>query len=394
MDISLRAGSVTGSMTLGIDAKAKQLKSAGVDVVSFGAGEPDFDTPPHIIESAIKAMREGQTRYTPSSGTLKLREAICQKLERRNGLVYSPEQIIVSNGAKHSLHNVFCALLNDGDEVIIPAPYWTSYPELVKMSGGVPVIIKGEGPNIDAKTLEQAITPRTKALVLNSPGNPCGNVYSKKELEQIAEVALKHDIVVVSDEIYEDFIYDGEKAPSIASLDEEIKQRTVVVNGVSKTYAMTGWRIGYLACCAELAKAIGNWQSHATSNPNSIAQAAAAAAISGDQTCVQTMVAEFRRRRDYMYNKLNSINGIKCELPKGAFYIMADITGTIGKSLNGRTIQNSMDFSAVLMDEYAVAVVPGLAFGAEGYVRLAYALGMEQIQKGLSRIESFCAELK
>ncbi|NLA52663.1 MAG: pyridoxal phosphate-dependent aminotransferase, partial [Alcaligenaceae bacterium] len=336
-------------MTLGIDAKAKQLKAAGVDVVSFGVGEPDFDTPRHIIEAAIKAMSEGQTRYTPSSGILKLREAICQKLERRNGLSYTPEQIVVSNGAKHSLHNAFFAILNEGDEVIVPAPYWTSYPELVKMSGGVPVIIKGKSPNLDAKTLQQAITPRTRALVLNSPGNPCGNVYSKHELEQIAEVAIKHNIIVVSDEIYEDFIYDGENTPSIAALSEEIKQRTIVVNGVSKTYAMTGWRIGYLACCTQLAKAITNWQSHATSNPNSIAQAAAVAAISGDQSCVKTMIAQFKQRRDYMFNKLNSIKGIKCELPKGAFYIMADITGPIGKSLNGKTIQNSMDFSTMLM---------------------------------------------
>ena len=395
--IARRAAGVTGSVTLAIDAKAKEMKKNGIDVVGFGAGEPDFNTPKHIIDAAKAAMDAGQTRYTPAAGTLALRQCIAEKLKRRNNLDYKPTQIIVSNGAKHSLHNAFCAILEEGDEVIVPTPYWVSYPELIQMAGGVPVFVEGKaenGFNLKPEEIEKAITEKTQALVLNTPSNPCGNVYSEAELRAIADIAVKHDIYVIADEIYEDLIYGIEPAPSIASFNDAIKERTIVINGVSKTYAMTGWRIGYLACEERLAKVIANWQSHATSNPNSIAQAAAQAAIEGDQSCVCEMVKEFGRRREEMIRRIDKMPGVSCVASKGAFYIMMDISQLYGKKYEDTRIDDCETFASVLLEKFAVAVVPGSGFGAPNYVRMSYALGFETMVKGLERIEDFIGRLE
>ncbi|MBE5780781.1 MAG: pyridoxal phosphate-dependent aminotransferase [Clostridiales bacterium] len=396
MQISKRAKQVTGSLTLAIDAKAKAMIAEGVDVVSFGAGEPDYDTPKHIREAAIAAMERGETRYTPSSGTLALRKAVCEKLEKRNGLSYEPSQIVISSGAKHSLYNTVCAILEEGDEVIILPPAWVSYPEMVKMAGGVPVYAKCDENNrfaVSADAIRSVVTEKTRAIMLNSPCNPTGEVIPYEILLEIAKIAKEYDLWIISDEIYEEFAYDGPAVPSIATLDEETKGRTILINGVSKTYAMTGWRIGYLAAPQELAKAIGNWQSHATSNPNSIAQAAALAAISGPQDCVGEMVAEFDERRKIMQGMLQAIDGVNCPLPRGAFYCLADIRGLLGKSYNGKVITTDDEFAAVLLEEKAVAVVPGSGFMAPGYIRLSYALGRENIVKGITRIAEFAKEL-
>lgn len=396
MQISRRAQAVTGSLTLAIDAKAKAMVAQGVDVIGFGVGEPDFDTPAHIIDAAKAAMDRGETRYTPSSGTLALRKAVCDKLQRRNGLCYEPGQVVISNGAKHALHNALCTILEEGDEVLIVPPAWVSYPEMVKMAGGVPVYVETSADDHYALHLDavrKALSPRTRAIMLNSPCNPTGEVIPWETLAGIAEIARERDLWIISDEIYEEFAYDGGLPPSIATHSEDAKERTILVNGVSKTYAMTGWRIGYLACTEGLARVIGNWQSHATSNPNSIAQAAALAAISGPQDCVSRMVAEFDRRRKALAAGLDAISGIQCPLPRGAFYCLADISGLLGKSYRGRVIGSDDEFAAVLLEEKAVAVVPGSGFMAPGHIRLSYALSMEDVEKGVERIREFVAEL-
>ena len=396
MQISRRAQAVTGSLTLAIDAKAKAMVTQGVDVIGFGVGEPDFNTPAHIVAAAKEAMDRGETRYTPSSGTLALRKAVCEKLQRRNGLSYTPSQVVISNGAKHALHNALCAILEEGDEVLIVPPCWVSYPEMVKMAGGVPVYVETDADDryaLHLSAVEQALSPRTRAILLNSPCNPTGEVIPWETLAGIADIARERDLWIISDEIYEEFAYDGGLPPSIATHSEDAKERTILVNGVSKTYAMTGWRIGYLACTEPLAKAIGNWQSHATSNPNSIAQAAALAAISGPQDCVQEMVAEFDRRRKAMASGLDAIPGIQCPLPRGAFYCLANISDLLGKSYRGRVIESDDDFAAMLLEEKAVALVPGSGFLAPGHVRLSYALSMEDIQAGMERIREFVKEL-
>ncbi len=389
--IADKAARVSPSSTLAIDSKAKAMKAQGIDVVAFGAGEPDFDTPKHIKDAAIAAILDGKTKYTPASGTPELKAAICRKLQRDNGLTYAPENIVVSNGAKHSLMNVFNAICNPGDEVIIPAPFWVSYPEMVKMADGVPVVLMTKEENdfkFTAKELEAAITPKTRALVLNTPSNPTGMVYSKEELLAIADVCVRHDLYVVSDEIYEHLVY-GEFPTSIAALGEEIFKRTIIVNGVSKTYAMTGWRIGYTACCAEVAKVMSNIQSHATSNPNSVAQAAAIAALDGPMDEMLKMKAAFDERRQYMVKRINGIDGVSCREPKGAFYVMMNISALKGKTLGGVKIETSDDFANAFLDKALVAVVPGSGFAADDYVRWSYATSMENIQKGLDRLEEF-----
>ena len=396
MRISKRCQAVTGSLTLEIDAKAKEMKAKGLDVVGFGAGEPDFDTPEFIRNAAKDALDRGMTRYTPASGMLELKVAICEKLKRDNGLEYVPQQIVVSNGAKHSLFNAFQALLNEGDEVIVPGPCWVSYPELVSMAGGVPVVVQAEESNSfkpTAAQIEAAVTDKTRAIILNSPNNPNGFVYSREELKAIADIAVAHDFAIVSDEIYEVLVYDGTKHVSIASLSEEIKEHTIVINGMSKAYAMTGWRIGYAAAPLHVAKAMTNFQSHSTSNPNSIAQCAALAALKGPDDQLQAMVREFDRRRMRMYELINGIDGLSCILPKGAFYVMMNISGLIGKKLNGVPITGSMSFTELLLENSQVAVVPGVGFGADWYVRLSYATNMENIEKGLSRIKAFTEKL-
>ena len=389
--ISKKALSIAPSPTLAIDTKFKQMKADGIDVVGFGAGEPDFNTPKHICDAAVKAIMEGKTRYTPAAGTLPLRKAVCEKFLKENGLSYEPSQIVVSNGAKHSLVNVFMAICNPGDEVIIPAPFWVSYPEMVKIADGVPVVLmtnEENGFKTTAKELEAAITPKTRAIVLNSPSNPTGMVYTADELKEIADVAVRHNVYVVSDEIYEHLIYEG-KHTSIASFGEKIKDLTIIVNGVSKTYAMTGWRIGFTASNSALAKAMSSVQSHATSNPNSIAQEATIAALEGGLECVEEMKKEFVKRRDYMVERINNIPGVSCLKPNGAFYIMMNIKGIIGTTLYGKEIKSADDFADMFLDIAKVAVVPGTGFEAPEYVRWSYATSMDNCREGLDRLEKF-----
>ncbi|WP_018703726.1 MULTISPECIES: pyridoxal phosphate-dependent aminotransferase [Sporomusaceae] len=392
MNLSRKGLSISPSATLAIDSKAKKLKAEGIDVVGFGAGEPDFDTPVHIKQAAIAAIEAGFTKYTPASGTMTLKEAICAKFKKDNDLDYAPANIVISNGAKHSLVNVFQAICNPGDEVIIPAPFWVSYPEMVKLADGVPVIVyttEEQGFKFTVDQIRQAVTAKTKAIILNSPSNPTGMVYTREELAELAELAVEKGFYVVSDEIYEKLIYDGKTHVSIASINEKIKAQTIIVNGVSKTYAMTGWRIGYTASAPEIAKIMSNVQSHATSNPNSIAQKAAEAAISGPQDMVATMVEAFVSRRDYMVKRINSMPGVSCVKPNGAFYVMMNISKLMGKELGGRKIQSSDDFADVLLEKANVALVPGSGFGIDTHVRLSYATSQENITKGLDRIEQF-----
>lgn len=396
MRISQRCQRVTGSLTLAIDAKAKEMKQKGIDVVGFGAGEPDFDTPEHIRKAAKDALDLGKTRYTPAAGMPELRQAICDKLKRDNGLDYVPQQIVVSNGAKHSLFNSFQALLEEGDEVIVPGPYWVSYPEIVRMAGGVPVIVEGREENNFKPTIDDfraAVTDKTSAVVINSPNNPNGFVFTREELQAIGDLAIEKDLSIVSDEIYEFLVYDGAEHISIASLSPEIKERTIVINGMSKAYAMTGWRIGYTASPLNAAKAMTNFQSHSTSCPNSIAQYAALTALSGPDDQLKSMVAEFDRRRRRIVELINEIPGLSCKPPKGAFYVMMNIGGVFGKRYNGAPIVDSMSFTQLLLDNSHVAVVPGAGFGADAYVRLSYATSMENIEKGLARIKEFVGKL-
>jgi len=392
MELSKKALSISPSSTLAISAKAKKMKADGIDIIGFGAGEPDFDTPDHIKEAAIKAINDGFTKYTPASGTLELKKAICDKFKKDNNLEYNTSNIVVSNGAKHCLVNTFGAILNPGDEVIIPAPFWVSYPEMVKISDGVPVILNSteeEGFKLSIEKLEKAITPKTKAIVLNSPSNPTGMVYSEDELKAIADIAVSKNIFIISDEIYEKLIYDGNKHVSIASLNDKIKDLTIIVNGVSKSYSMTGWRIGYTASNEKIAKIMSNVQSHATSNPNSIAQKAAQAGLEGPEDVVQKMASEFVKRRDYMVERINSINGVSCLKPKGAFYVMMNISKIIGTEIDGVKINGSDDFANLLLDKANVALVPGSGFGTDIHVRLSYATSLENIKEGLNRIEKF-----
>jgi aspartate aminotransferase len=387
-----RALNITPSVTLSIDTKAKQMAAQGIKVVNFGVGEPDFDTPAHIARAGIVAIEAGQTRYTPSSGTEKLRQAICQKLSSENQLTYSPAQIVVSNGAKHSIYNALLALCDPGDEVIVPAPYWVSYPEMVKMAGGVPKILdtrEDEDFKVRPEELRAAITPRTKALILNSPSNPTGMVYTASELKVIADICVEHQIYVISDEIYEKLIYDGAKHVSIASFGADIKELTIVVNGMSKAYAMTGWRIGYTASNSGLAAAMGSLQSHATSNPNSIAQAASVEALCGPQEAIGVMLQEFERRRRRMVELLNGLPGVSCRMPQGAFYVMANIAGLLGASYDKEIILDDVRLAGVMLEKAHVAVVPGSGFGARNYIRLSYATSMENIEIGLGRMRSF-----
>lgn len=394
MILSKKAEQISPSLTLTIDAKAKKMKAEGIDVIGFGAGEPDFNTPENIQEAAIKAIKEGYTKYTPTSGIKELKDAICSKFLNDNGLNYKSSQIIVSTGAKQSLTNVFQAILNPGDEVIIPSPYWVSYPELVKLADGVPVFVETTETNKFKYTmdmLKKSINANTKAIILNSPGNPTGTVYTKEELLDIAKLAKENDLVIISDEIYEKLIYnDAIKHISIASLSEDAFNRTITINGVSKSYAMTGWRIGYAACGNEdIIKLMTNIQSHSTSNPNSIAQYASYEAIKGDQITIKNMINEFKNRRDYMVDKINSMKYISCIKPEGAFYVMINISNVLGQKVDGQIIENSLDFSNLLLEKEKVAVVPGSAFGVDNYIRLSYATSLTNIQKGLERIESF-----
>lgn len=384
LKVSKRLEKVQESPTLAITAKAKQMKAGGEDVVSFGAGEPDFDTPANIKSAAFKAIEGGFTKYTASSGIPELKKAICGKFLKDNGLTYEPGQIIVSCGAKHSLYNILQAICDQGDEVIIPSPYWVSYAEMVRLAGGIPVILdtkQSDEFKLKPDALAKAITQKTAAFVLNSPSNPTGSVYNRRELEGLADVLVSKKIPVISDEIYEKLIYGGEKHFSFASLSREAYALTFTVNGVSKSYSMTGWRIGYLGAPDKaLASAVGRLQDHSTSNPASFAQKAALEAISGDQSCVVKMAEEFERRRDYMVLRIGTMKGISCVQPKGAFYVFCDIS---------KTGMGSFEFSKRLLEEAKVAVIPGEPFGWDTHIRLSFATGMEEISKGLDRIEAW-----
>ena len=397
MNLSKKANSISPSITLEITGKANELKAQGVNVMSFAAGEPDFNTPRNIIEAAIKAMDDGYTKYTKTSGIVELRKAICKKLHQENNLNYSEEQIVVSTGAKQCLANTFLAILNKGDEVILQNPCWVSYTELIKLADGVPVIVncdENDGYKLSAKNIEKAVTSKTKAILLNSPHNPTGIVYKKNELEEIAQIAKKYNLIIISDEIYEKLIYDGEEHVSIASLSEDAYERTIVINGLSKTYAMTGWRVGYTASSTKLAKVMSSVQSHMTSNVCSISQYAALEALTGAQDSINMMKNAFEERRNFMMKKLEGIDEVSFIKPQGAFYIMVDITYFIGKSINGIKINNSIEFAKILLEEEKVAVIPGAAFGLENFIRLSYATSMEVIEEGLDRIKSFLGKLK
>lgn len=396
MKLSKKAKEINASITLAITAKAKELREAGIDVVSFGAGEPDFNTPDNIISAAIEAMNEGKTKYTATSGIVELREAICNKFKEDNNLEYISNQIVVSTGAKQSLANAFMAILNPGDEVIIPVPYWVSYPELVKLADGVPVFVQtGEECNYKytIKALEAVVTNKSKAILLNSPNNPTGTIYSEEELCEIAEFAKKYDLIIISDEIYEKLIYDNKKHISIASLSEDAFNRTIVINGLSKSYAMTGWRIGYSAAPLEITKLMISIQSHMTSNTNSITQYAAKEALSESQDNIKKMIKEFEKRRNFMIDKINNIDGLTIIKPSGAFYVMINIEKFFNKDLNGKKITTSLEFSEALLDEEKVAVIPGSAFGLDNYIRVSYATSTELIEKGLTRLATFLNKL-
>lgn len=395
--ISKRCAAVTPSQTLAIDAKAKAMKAAGQRIIGFAAGEPDFDTPAYICDAGHQAIDKGMTRYTPTSGMPALKQTICKKLLNENGLVYTPDQIIVSNGAKHSISNACIALLDPGDEVLLPAPYWVSYPEMVKMADGVPVIIhtKRENDFLPCiSDLQNSLTPRTKVIILNSPSNPSGTVYPRELLQAIAAFAVEHNLYVISDEIYEHLVYDEAEHISIASLNDQIKAQTLVVNGVSKTYAMTGWRIGYTAGPKEIIQAMDAYQSHATSGPNTIAQAAANEAMSNGKVFIDKMHQEYNERRQLMTRKIAQMEGLSCVVPKGAFYVMLDCTEIIGRSFHQQVITDTLVLSGMLLEEAKVAVVPGEPFGAPGFCRLSYAISREDILDGLNAIKAFTDQLE
>jgi aspartate aminotransferase len=397
MRLAARALNISPSPTLTIDAQAKKMQAAGIQVINFSAGEPDFDTPEHIKQAAITALNKGMTKYTPVAGTLELKEAIRQKLKTDNQLDYQPEEIVVTVGAKHALYNTLQVLCGVRDEVILPAPYWVSYLEQIKLAESTPVIVPTKAENnfkLTPEELTAAINERTKLIILNSPGNPTGTVYTAKELAALGEILVKHKIYIISDEIYEKLIYDQIKPVSIAALDQKLKELTVVVNGVSKTYAMTGWRIGYAAAPLAIAKAMADLQSHCTSNPTSIAQAASVAALSGSQEDTKAMVAVFQKRRDFMYQEVSAIPGVSCNLPQGAFYLFPDFSAYFGKYFQEKEIKGASDLASVWLENIQVAVIPGIAFGDDRFVRLSYATSLENIKEGLNRIKTFLARLE
>lgn len=385
------------SMTVAIDTKAKELQAAGLDIVALGAGEPDFDTPDAIKEAAYASIRAGKTKYTPPTGLAELKTAVCAKLQRENGLDYAPDQIVVTSGVKHAVSNVFQTVLNPGDEVIIPAPYWVTYPELVKLYGGVPVFLETSvetGYKITAEQLAKAVTPRTKLFLLCNPSNPTGMVYGKSELEAFAKICVDNDVFVLSDEIYEHILYDGRKPLSIATISPAIKDLTLLVNGVSKAYAMTGWRVGYFAGPKPIAKAIGSLQSQATHHPANASQYAAIQALNGGLDFVHGMVTEFTRRRDFVVAALREIPGVKVPTPEGAFYALPDVSFVYGrKTPDGQVVKDSLELCAWLLSAHLLAVVPGAAFGDDRCIRLSYATSMENLVKALDRLKRGLGEL-
>ncbi len=398
MSVAKKVKEIAPSLTLEITAKAKKMKAEGVSVIGFGAGEPDFNTPQYIIDSAKKALDIGFTKYTPASGTVELKKAVCDKFLKDNGLKYEQNQIVISSGAKSSLYHAICAIIDDGDEVILPSPYWLTYPELIKLAGGNCVYVKAEKENgykMTALQFENAITSKTKCLILNSPNNPTGAVYTEQEIFAIASVAEKYGLYVISDEIYEKLVYGGEKHYSIACVSEYMKEHTIIINGMSKTYAMTGWRIGYLAAPVEIAKAISSMQSHTTSNACSISQYASTTALIDDEgdKFINEMQQVFDQRRKYMVDTLKKMDGIVCIEPKGAFYVFVDVSGFYGKKFEDTEINGSLSFADAALKK-GVALIPGVAFGDDSCIRLSYAISLDDIKEGLTRFESFIKEIK
>lgn len=393
--VSKIAEGVHASTTLAVDSLAKQMKEDGYDVIRFGTGEPDFNTPDNINMAAIAAICDGKTKYTPAAGIPALRKAIAKQLQDDCGLSYDYTQIVVASGAKHSVYIALAAITNPGDEIIIPAPFWVSYYEMVKMTGGVPVIVRaGEESDfkVTASQIEAAITDKTKCLMLNNPSNPTGMIYSKDELKSIAEVCVKHDLYILADEIYYKLIYDGIEFTSIASLGDEVKERCLLINGVSKSYAMTGWRIGYCAANKQLAKIMSNYLSHSTGAPSTISQWAAVEAINGPQQSCEEMRKAFEERRDYIVQRMNSIPGVSCIKPNGAFYVMMNIEKLIGRTLGGKLITNDDDFAVAFLESAYVATVPCSGFGMKNFIRWSYAASMDNIKEALDRLEKFLAQ--
>ena len=396
MEATARVKNIAPSLTLEITAKAKKMKAEGISVIGFGAGEPDFNTPDYIIEAAKKALDIGFTKYTPASGMPELKKAICAKFKKDNGLDFTEDQIVVSSGAKSSLYHAIEAIVEEGDEVLLPSPYWLTYPELIALAGGKTVFVKAgkeQGYKVTADDLRKAATKKTKCLIFNSPNNPTGAVYTKEEVAEIAKFVEESGIYVIADEIYEKLVYGGAEHYSIAQYSEKVKEQTIVVNGVSKTYSMTGWRIGYLAAPKNIAKAIGSMQSHTASNPCSIAQYASVAALNGGEDFIAKMHATFDERRRYMVGRLQKMKGVICPEPMGAFYAFADVSALYGKSYKGKKIEGSLQFADAALSE-GVALIPGVAFGDDHSVRLSYAISMEDIKEGLDRLERFISELK
>ena len=394
--LSERARSLKPSATLAISAKEKALKAQGIDIAGFGAGEPDFNTPDHIKEAAIKAINDNFTRYTPVAGIDPLKDAVIEKFKRDNNLSYSRDEIIISCGGKHSLYNLFQSIFQPGDEVIVPAPYWVSYPPMIELAGAKPVIVETDEKDnfeITPEMLKKYITRKTKGVILNYPSNPVGSVYSRENLTAIGKLAEEHDFYIVSDEIYEKLVYDEYEHSSIASLDPAFKERTIICHGVAKTYAMTGWRIGFAAGPAPIIKAMSNIQSQSTSNPTSISQVAAAAALNGPQDCIAVMLEAFRARKEYLVRELTSIPGVTCYNPRGAFYVFPNFNAILGRKYKGTAVDTSSTLATVLLEGFHTAVVPGIEFGKEGYLRLSFATSMEVIEKGVERIKHAVASL-
>ncbi|MCX5810695.1 MAG: pyridoxal phosphate-dependent aminotransferase [Proteobacteria bacterium] len=395
--LSKRASLLKPSPTLAISAKEKELKAKGIDIAGFGAGEPDFDTPDHIKQAAIKAINDNFTRYTPAAGIDPLKDAVIEKFKRDNGLTYKRDEIIISCGGKHSLYNLFQAIFQEGDEVIIPAPYWVSYPPMVELAGAKPVIVEtqeDEDYQITAQMVKKYINKNTKGIVLNYPSNPVGSIFYRENLEQIGKLAVENNFYIISDEIYEKLTYDDYTHVSIASLDPAFKEKTIICHGVAKTYAMTGWRIGFAAGQSSIIKAMGNIQSQSTSNPASISQMAAVAALNGPQDSIALMLEAFKKRRDYLVRELKSIPGVTCYNPKGAFYVFPNFNNVLGKTYKGRVVDTSTALTEILLEDFHTAVVPGVEFGKEGYLRLSFATSMEVIEKGVERIKKAVASFE
>jgi len=388
--LSKRAEALKPSPTLAINAKEKALKAQGLDIAGFGAGEPDFDTPEHIKQAAIKAINDNFTRYTPAAGIDPLKDAVIEKFKRDNGLTYKRDEIIISCGGKHALFNLFEAIFQEGDEVLIPVPFWVSYPPMVELTGAKPILVETEEKEdyqVTGSLLKKYINSKTKGIILNYPSNPAGSVYYRENLEEIGRLAVENNLYIISDEIYEKLTYDDYRHISIASLDKSFKDRTIICHGVSKTYAMTGWRIGYAAGPAHVIKAMSNIQSQSTSNPTSISQMAAIAALNGPQDIIPIMVNEFKKRRDFIISELRSIEGVTCYNPKGAFYAFPNFNAILGKRYKDKTIDSSATLTEILLEDFHTAVVPGAEFGKEGYIRLSFATSMDVIKKGLERIK-------